>query len=87
MPNASTWRACRANYTQAQREGEPKRSLVNARHVTLGLLAALGMFLYMTQEEVDHLVQFGTALLAGIPIIAEWLGRLRGEKTATSAEK
>jgi hypothetical protein len=52
----------------------------------MALLAAMGFFLYATQEEeVGYLLEFATALFAGIPIIAEWLGQLSGEKAAPAA--
>lgn len=71
------------SYAKAWRKGESQRTLVTARHVMVALLAALGLFLYATQQEqVNYIMQFATALFAGIPILAEWLGRMSSEKTA-----
>ncbi len=74
-------------YAQAWEKSESEHTWITARHITIALLAALGLFLYATQQEkVGHLMEFGTALLVGIPIIGEWLGKLAGENTST-AEK
>jgi hypothetical protein len=49
------------------------------------ILAATGLFLYRTQgDDFGSMVEFGTALFAGIPIITEWLGQLQGEKAVAA---
>jgi len=92
-PFNATFRAwildeCRdPTYAQAWEKSKPQQTWAKARHIVVALLAALGVFLYVTQQEqVGHLMEFGTALFAGIPIIGEWLGQLTGKKTPT-AEK
>ncbi|BFU95589.1 MAG: hypothetical protein NTNFB02_23110 [Nitrospira sp.] len=71
------------SYAKAWTKGEPQRTWVKARHVMVALLAALALFLYATQQEqVNYIMQFATALFAGIPILAEWLGQMSSEKTA-----
>lgn len=75
------------SYAKAWRKGESQRTWVKARHVMVALLAALAVFLYATQQEqVNYIMQFATALFAGIPIIAEWLGQLQSEKTVTAGD-
>jgi len=71
------------SYAKAWTEGESQRTSVKARHVMVALLAALALFLYATQQEqVNYVMQFATALFAGIPILAEWLNQLQSGKTA-----
>ena len=72
-------------YAQAWEKSESQHTWITARHISIALLAALGLFLYATQQEkVGHLMEFGTALLVGIPIIGEWLGKLAGDNTPTT---
>jgi hypothetical protein len=74
-------------YAKIWARAEPEQAWKKGRQVTVALLGALGLFLYTTQQEqVSHIMEFGTALFAGIPILAEWLGKLPSGKPATGGE-
>lgn len=74
-------------YARAWKKSKPEQTWIEARHILVGILVASGLFLSVTQQEqAGDFMEFGTALLAGIPIVGEWLAQLTGEKTPSTAK-
>ena len=76
-----------STYARAWEKSKPEQTWIEARHILVALLVASGLFLSVTQQEqAGHLMEFGTALFAGIPIIGEWLAQLTGGKPPSVAK-